>query len=210
MNMYNEMELNEDFVVDIELSHIERLIEMREAYEEEFFSLEPSDDEYYYMISQYNQETAKQELDYIAYEDFEDDFIDLEYEDDPDRLRDEKLIKEREEYESSDSLFIDDFALNDFYDLQIAAKEEEEFAEVNGYGYDFKYEPEDYEDYEYDEYEEEMFYHLLYLKESQLVSSNCGCAYLDYMPNDDGLCDYLDCYDYPEGPDENLWGVKYY
>lgn len=109
------------------------------------------------------------------------------------------------------SIVCDCFAFVDCYDYQIAAINEEDFFKRNGYDYDYKYEVEDYEDYVYDEYEEEMFYYLLYLKKSQFVpQTTCGCAYLDYMPNDDGLCDYLDCYDYPNGPNENLEGIIYH
>ena len=72
--------------------------------------------------------------------------------------------------------------------------------------YDF-----DFEDYEDMQYEEELSWDLHYLRESQFeTQSQCGCPYDDYMPNDDGLCDYLDCYDYPEGPNENLSGIKYF
>ena len=217
MYMYNKLNLKEDFVVDMELLRIEKLIEQREAYEERFFSLEPNVDEFEHIISQYNQELENQENAPIT-EYFEDDLSNpFEFEDRQNQLRDEKLIKEREEYESSDFLVIDDyFASNDIYDFQIAKRQEEEFLEINEYDYDFEYEPEDYEDYgdyndyEYYQYEEEMFWTLHYLKQSQFEAPKCNCVYMDYMPNDDGLCDYLDCYDYPEGPDENLSGIKYF
>ena len=202
MDMYNEFKLKEDYVVDIELLRFERLIEEREAYEKEFFSLEPPTDDFEYMISQYLQETEKQEINFIA-PDFEEDlFNPFELEDLLNQLRDEKLIEEREKYEENYfSICDENLILNDSYELQIAAREEEYRLEQNELNPDF-----DYEDYLY---EEEMFYHLLYLKESQFAKPSCRCVDLDYIPNDDGLCDYLDCYDYPEGPDENLCGIKY-
>ena len=52
MDMYNEFKLKEDYVVDIELLRFERLIEERDAYEEEFFSLEPPTDDFDYMIEE--------------------------------------------------------------------------------------------------------------------------------------------------------------
>ena len=210
MNRYNESNLSHvetlDFIVDIELLRMEKLIEEREIYEEQFLSMETTflNGEFDYMISQYEQETKKEEINY-----FEDDSENLfVYDDYLSQLHDEKLIVEREEYELKylDDL-IDYFALNDFYDCQIKAMEEGELFKRNGFDDDFNYVP----DYEYWEYEEKMFWHLHYLKESQFEEqTTCKCGYLDYMPHDDGLCDYLDCYDYPEGPEENLSGIKLY
>ena len=207
----NNNNLNEDFAVDIELLRIEKLIEEREAYEKEFFSLEPSTAEFDYMISQYCLELEKLETDY-AMNDYEEYLSDsFEYDDLQNQLRDIILINEREEYEAIFFSTIDeDLVINDIYECQIAAMEEEGFHELNGYDYDFEYEPEDYDDYIHDQYEEEMFWNLHYLRQSQFEKPKCSCAYIDYMPNDDGFCDYLDCYDYPEGPDENLNGIKFY
>ena len=53
MNMYNKFEANVENVVDIELLRIEKLIEERESYEAEFFSLEPPADNLDYAISHY-------------------------------------------------------------------------------------------------------------------------------------------------------------
>ena len=208
MDMNNQFESNEDYVVDIELLHFEKLIEEREAYEEDFFSLEPPVDEFDYMISQYDLELEAQEINY-ALDDFEEDLVyPFEDEDFLIQLRDEKLIEERESYEK-DYFEFADFPDNDIFDFQISSREGEEFIEVDEFDYDFEYEPE-YEDYEYYQYEEDMYWNLFYLKKSQFAAPECGCADLDYMPHDDGLCDYMDCYDYPEGPDENLCGMKYY
>ena len=185
MDIYNEFELNVDFAVDVEFLCMETLIEEREIYEKEFFTLNPSDIEHIK-----NQET---EL-------FYDLFNPFEIEDHQNQLRDEILIEEQDKYESS--IFNDSFSEIDFYDVQISAWDEDEFIEADIPNEDFDFEIEDYQ------YEEEMFWYLHYLKQDQFEQSKCSCAYLDYLPNDDGFCDYLDCYDYPEGPDENLEGVK--
>lgn len=210
MNMNNN-NLNEDFAIDIELLRIEKLIEEREAYEKEFLSLEPSTAEFDYRISQHCLELEKLETNY-AMNDFEEDLSDsFEYGGLQNQLRDIILINEREEYEAIFFSTIDEeLAINDIYECQIAAMEEEGFLELNGYDYDFEYGPEDYNDYIHDQYEEEMFWNLHYLRQSQFEKPKCSCAYMDYMPNDDGFCDYLDCYDYPEGPEENLNGIKFY
>lgn len=211
MKMNNNIKFNEENAVDFELLRIEKLIEEREAYEKAFLSLEPQADELEYRISQYEQEIETKNFQRLR-QDFEEVLSDpFDFEDRQNLLRDVMLIKEHLEYESSDNIIVDDFfASNDIYDFQIEAREEEEFIKQNGYDYDFKYEPEDYGDYVYDPYEEEMFWHLHYLRESQLERPKCSCAYMDYMPHDDGMCDYMDCYDYPEGPEENLNGIRFY
>ena len=217
--MYEKIKLNDmenvDCFVDVEVLRIEKLIEEREIYEEQFLSMENTlqCDKLDYSIAQYEKEIEKQEILASRFQDFGDGlFNPFGYEDYLMEKRDEELIEEREKYESDYFAIVDEsLVFNDIFDFQIRSRERDEFIERNGYDYDFKYEPEDEPDYAYDEYEEEMFWHLHYLRESQFASqSTCGCEYLDYMPHDDGLCDYLDCYDYPEGPDENLCGVKYY
>ena len=209
MNMKNN-NLNEDFAGDFELLRIEKLIEEREDYEKEFLSLEPSTAELDYQIFQYELELEDMETN-LNSNDFEEDLSDpFELEDLHNLLRDMSLIREREEYEAIHFSTIEaDLFREDIFDFQIAAREEESL-EQDGYDCDFEYEPEDYEDYVYDQYEEDMFWNLHYLRESQFEKPKCGCAYMDYMPNDDGFCDYLDCYDYPEGPEENLNGIKFY
>lgn len=210
MNMNNN-NLNNNFADDFELLRIEKLIEEREAYEKEFFSLEPSTAELDYMIFQYELDLEDMEINYNL-NDFEEDLSNpFELEDLQNRLRDMSLIKEREEYEAIHFSTLDaDLFMNDIYEYQIASREEEDFLDQNDYDYDFNYGPEDYENYVYDQYEEDMFWNLHYLREAQFVKPKCSCAYMDYMPNDDGFCDYLDCYDYPEGPEENLIGIKFY
>ena len=208
MNMNNN-NLNEDFAGDFELLRIEKLIEERGAYEREFLSMEPYTAEFDYQIFQYELELEEMETNFNS-NDFEEDLSDpFELEDLHNLLRDMSLIREREEYEAIHFSTIEaDLFREDIFDFQIAAKEES--LEQDGYDCDFEYEPEDYEDYVYDQYEEDMFWNLHYLRESQFEKPKCGCAYMDYMPNDDGFCDYLDCYDYPEGPEENLNGIKFY
>ena len=209
MNMKNN-NLNEDFAGDFELLRIEKLIEEREDYEKEFLSLEPSTAELDYQIFQYELELEDMETN-LNSNDFEEDLSDpFELEDLHNLLRDMSLIREREEYEAIHFSTIEaDLFREDIFDFQIAAREEESL-EQDGYDCDFEYEPEDYEDYVYDQYEEDMFWNLYYLRQSQFEKPECSCAYMDYMPNDDGFCDYLDCYDYPEGPEENLNGIKFY
>lgn len=210
MNMYNKTQSNVDPVVDFELLRIEKLIEEREAYEEQFFKLEPPADEFEFAIKQYFQDIENLEVDYTL-EDLEVDFINpFESEDALIQLRDEKLIEERQAYEE-DFLSIADSSLvsNVLLDRQIASRMEEEFLELNEYDYDCRYEAEEF-DIEDWQYEENMFWELHYLREGQFEKPSCSCMDLDYMPHDDGLCDYMDCYDYPEGPEENLFGIKFY
>ena len=206
----NEME-NFD-VVDIELLRIEKLIEEQLDYEEGFLSMETTPiEEFNHTISQYENEIEKQELEYqySQFDDLEDDFVNpFGYEDYLIEKRDEMLIKEREEYESNFLIVDENVVLDNIYNFQIASLLQEDFIEENEYDYDFKYENE-FDDYEYDEYEEAMFWELFYLKETPhfMEPAYCGSSLLDYVPNDD-VFDNLDCYDYPEGPDENLCGVK--
>lgn len=199
------------FVEDIEILHNERLIQEREEYENSFFIVEDilKSEEWNFISSQYESMAINEELN-LKVPHFENDLQNpFEFEDFLLELRDEKLIGEREEYEANYFAVIDEnLVLNDIFDLQIKSREEDEFIEANGYDYDFKYE-EEFEDYEYDEYEEKMFWELFYLKQNQFKKPNCKCIDLDYMPHDDGFYDYLDCYDYPEGPDENLCGIKF-
>ena len=199
MNRNNNLKLNENIVVDFELARFERLIEERESYEKQFFSLEPPADEIEYYISQYE----KYEISYVP-ENFEFELDNpFEFEDYLLELRDEKLILEREIYES---FYFSDVSLaeNDIISHQIESLDDEEFIP------DYEDYVPDYDDYIYDSYEEDMFYHLYYLKKESLNPPSCDCPYCDYMPYDDGLCDTLACYDYPEGPNENLEGIKFY
>lgn len=203
-------------MIDVESLRNKKLIEEREMYENDFISIEDimkSDELDYYWGLQYEEYLIgefESELDF--YNDNLNGFIyPFEDEDFLIQLRDEKLIKERESYEKDYFKFVD-FPDKDIFDFQISAREGE-FIDVNEYDYDFEYAPEvysDFEDYEYYQYEEDMYWKLFYLKKSQFTTPECRCTDLDYMPHDDGLCDYMDCYDYPEGPNENLCGMKYY
>lgn len=134
---------------------------------------------------------------YNKFESNVENIIDIEL------LRIEKLIEEREDYENDHFSIVDpEPVLNDIYECQIEEMDEDEFIEINEFDPDF----------EFDQFEDDMFYKLYYLKHERQIASqeSCSCAYMDYMPNDNGLCDNLDCYDYPEGPDENLCGIKFY
>ena len=205
MNMNNENELNVDYIVDIELSRMEILIAEQENYENEFLSTEPLDEELEYQIEQYESLIENYELNYpLDYFEVKFDYS-FEKEDSLMNLRDELLIEEHERCESLESIDFD-FIDDDIFEYQIESMEEDKFLEENFQDFDF-----DPDDYEHIQYEEAMFWKLHYLRESQFEApSSCGCPYDDYMPNDDGLCDYLDCYDYPEGPNENLSGIKYF
>ena len=211
MKMNNNIKFNEENAVDFELLRIEKLIEEREAYEKAFLSLEPQSDEFEYRISQYEREIETKNLQCLR-QDFEEILSDpFDFEDRQNLLRDAMLIKEHLEYEASYDIIVEDFfASNDIYDFQIEVMEKEGFFEEPYDGHVYEYGSEDYSDYVYDPYEEEMFWHLHYLRESQLERPKCSCAYMDYMPHDDGMCDYMDCYDYPEGPEENLNGIRFY
>lgn len=205
MNMYNENELNRNYVVDIELLRMEILIEQQENYEKEFLSIESPTDELDYHILQFESLIENYEIN-CPTDDFEDEFDYLfEQEDSLTNMRDEVLIKEYGNEESFEFIGLE-FIDEDIFDYQIESFEQDNFLEEIVPDYDF--DPEDYEDMQY---EEELSWELHYLRESQFeTQSQCGCPYDDYMPNDDGLCDYLDCYDYPEGPNENLSGIKYF
>lgn len=205
MNMFNKNELNRNYVVDIELLRMEILIEQQENYEKEFLSIESPTDELDYHILQYESLIENYEIN-CPTDDFEEEFDYLfEQEDSLMNMRDEVLIKEYGNEESFEFIGLE-FIDEDIFDYQIESFEQDNFLEETVPDYDF--DPEDYEDMQY---EEEMSWEIHYLRESQFeTQSQCGCPYDDYMPNDDGLCDYLDCYDYPEGPNENLSGIKYF
>ena len=196
---------------DIESLINEKLIEERENYENDFISMVDimkSEELNYYIGPEYEkyfEETSESKESYCN-----DTMMDFDYsfelEDKLLQKRDEILIEEHEEYEIN--YFKDaDFELivDKIFDYQIESFELDSFLEKNVPDYAL-----DPDEYEYDAYGEEMFHHCLYLEEDQFESLCCGCTNMDYMPNDDGLYDYLDCYDYPEGPNENLSGIKYY
>lgn len=205
MNMYNETELNRNYVVDIELLRMEILIEQQENYEKELLSIEYPTEELDYLTCQYESLIENYEIN-CPTDDFEEEFDYLfEQEDSLMNMRDEVLIKEHESGESFEFIGLE-FIDEDLFEFQIESMEKDKYIEENFQDFDF--DPEDYEDMQY---EEDMSWNLHYLRESQFeTQSQCGCPYDDYMPNDDGLCDYLDCYDYPEGPNENLSGIKYF
>ena len=195
-------------MIDMESLRNEMLIEERQNYENDFISISDimkSEELDYYTSPQfevYFEKTPESEAPNL--DDFDYSF---EFEDNLLQKRDEILIKEHEAYEKNNFEDIDlDLIVDDIFDYQIESFKEDSFLEEIVPDYDF-----DFEDYEDMQYEEEMSWDLHYLSESQFeTQSRCGCPYDDYMPNDDGLCDYLDCYDYPEGPNENLSGIKYF
>ena len=195
-------------MIDMESLRNEMLIEERQNYENDFISIADimkSEELDYYTGPQfevYFEKTLESEVPNL--DDFDYSF---EFEDRLIQQRDEILIKEHESYEKNNFEDIDlDLIDEDIFDHQIESFKQDSFLEEIVPDYDF--DPEDYEDMQY---EEELSWDLHYLSESQFeTQSRCGCPYDDYMPNDDGLCDYLDCYDYPEGPNENLSGIKYF
>ena len=207
MNMHNENEMNINYEVDVEVLRMEILIEQYESYEKEFFSMEPPADDFEHQISVYESQLESYEISCFS-DDFEEEFDYLfDQEDYLMNLRDDALIEEHQICESNflNSIKLD-FINEDILELQIESRDGDEYIEEN-----FQYCDFDPDDYDHMQYEENMFWKLHYLREAQFEDpSPCGCPYEDYMPNDDGLCDYLDCYDYPEGPNENLCGIKYF
>ena len=197
MNMYNENELNMDYEVDVELLRMEILIEEQENYENEFFSTEPLDEEFEYQILEYESQIENYELNCPM--DDELKYRILQY---------ESLIENYEidcpTDEEFDYLFEQEDSLMDMRD-EVLIKEHEKGESFKFIAFDF-----DPDDYNHMQYEENTFWKLHYIRENQFDASSCGCQYDDYMPNDEGFCDYLDCYDYPEGPNENLSGIKYF
>ena len=206
MNMYNDNFNEMETFDDEEFMRMEALIEERDAYEEEFFSMEPSHDEQYFRQLELYLEIAEPEVNFIP-DDLEEDIdYPFEMEDYFNVLRDERLIKEREAYEAKfiSSIPYEGFASNDLIEYQVESMDEEEFFDRNGYGYDFSYEPE-FTDFDYGMPDYELYHERHYIE-----PESCNCAYMDYMPNDYGFNDCLECYDYPEGPEENLCGIKYF
>lgn len=174
-------------MIDIEMLRIEKLIEEREEYENSFFSMEPKlNDE---LTLQFTYEIIQEPSDYKLelLEPFEDYF---------NNLRDEKLIEEREFYEIKYfKNLTKEIIEKDLLDCLIESYEEPNYLE-------FKFES--FDDDFYDDYFEDY-----YVEEPVFVKKTCCDCNLDYMPNDN-LFDNLDCYDYPEGPNENLNGIIFY
>lgn len=108
MNSFNKIDLTFDLEEEIELLRIEALIEKREEYEEEFLSME-SFNSLDLLISKYDKlEKADYEINPIN--PFEDEDIQIQ-------LRDEKLIEEREIYESN--FFSNIESESNLFELQI-------------------------------------------------------------------------------------------
>lgn len=164
-------------MVDIEMLRIEKLIEEREAYENAFFSMEYKDEEFKFRISQFEE----------LYQDYLVEPIDYEYdlmesfEDYFEKLRDEKLIKERIAYE------IEYFKNIDYNIIEIDVESiNEPYDEP-----DYDIEP-DFEMY----YEEDFDPRPLW--EPTFRKPHRCCWDSDYMPNDD-FNDDAYCYYYPDG-----------
>lgn len=176
-------------MVDIEMLRIEKLIEEREVYENSFFSMEYKDEEFKFRISQFEeiyQDYLVEPVEYELFEPFEDYF---------EKLRDEKLIKERESYELQffKNIDFDDFKM-DTLDILISSYDECDY-------------PTKHEFENLNECNE--FFDNFYVEEP-IIMNKPACGYdLDYLPNDD-IFDNLDCYDYPDGPNENLGGIIFH
>lgn len=173
-------------MLDNESLRIESLIEEREIYENSFFVMEDisKSNEFDNAIIQYelNQEFNESF-------DFEDELsYSFVLEDELENLRIEKLIRERESYEIQyfRNLNAPSFEM-DSLDIQIQSYDEGDFYPEPDFGY-------------FDD---------CYIEEPVMMNKP-SCGYdLDYLPNDDNF-DYLDCYDYPDGPDENLSGIIFH
>ena len=175
-------------MIDIEMLRIEKLIEEREDYENAFFAMESNLKELDLTNYQFNYEIIHKEFDF---EDELNEPLDYDY---LDKLRDEKLIKERQIYEIDYSKnFNIEIIEKDLLDHIIESYNESDFLEFDFESYEEVY-FEDYFDYCYGGY---------YVEHPKRPS--CGDD-LDYMPHDN-LFDNMDCYDYPESPNENLNGI---
>ena len=174
-------------MVDIEMLRIEKLIEEREAYEKAFFSMEPIvNDENLELINDF-------EFTYeVIFEEFEfDEDLHEPAEDYFEKLREEKLIKERIIYE------IDYFKDLDYNIIEIDLDKLTEPYEEPDYdlGADFEMYFDD-------------FFDSLPIEEPTFTKLDyCWCDE-DYLPHD--YYDNQECYDYPEGPKENLCGIIHY
>lgn len=194
-------------MVDINELRDELLISQRESYENDFFSV---------VEIEKSNELDEQ----IFCHEYGEDYLIFEFESNISK-RDEKLIKEREEYEASyfsiEELIKEkenfENTLHPIYELltieewnnMMVQKYEENFVfhyeDYSDYNFDYNYDFDYYEDYGYlDDYQ-------AFQRPSMEASYGC-CGLLDYIPNDD-LFDNLDGCDYPEGPDENLLGFRY-
>lgn len=175
-------------MIDIEMLRNEKLIEQREEYENAFFAMEPNMDELNLTGIQFPYEIIPEEFDF---EDELNEPLDYDY---LDRIRDEKLIEERQIYEIN---YFRNFNIEiiekDLLDHIIESYEEPDYFEFDYECYDEVYFEDDF-DYCYGGY---------YVEQPKRPS--CGDD-LDYMPHDN-LFDYMDCYDYPESPNENLGGI---
>lgn len=110
--------------------------------------------------------------------------------DDFEKQRDEQLIKEREEYEKEFfSQIVDEMIKSDALDKLISDR-------LHYIDNHFDFEP------------SQEYRHLEELYCQQFDSEYQNKDYQDYMPNNDDF-DNFDEYDYPEGPDENIDGIKY-
>ena len=165
----------------LENLRIEILIKEREAYENMFFQMGD--------ISKSN------ELDFriIQYMSCHELFDPFALEEKLENSRIEILIKERETYEiqyfSNVSL---DVVEKDFLDILIESYDENDH---------------DAPDFNY--FEDFMSVYQGYSGNEPIIMDKPTCGYdLDYIPNDD-IFDDGNCYDYPEGPKENLWGIIY-
>ena len=200
LNIYNDYFNEIETFDDVEFMRMESLIEERDAYEKEFFSMEPPHDEPDFRFLELCLETAEPEVNFIHV----GLFYPFEMEDYFDDMRDERLINEREAYEAEfiSSIPYGGFADNDLIEYQVESMEEYDFIDRNGYGYDSNYEQ------KFDDFDYGMPDHELYHEHHYTEPESCNCAYMDYMPNDYGFNDCLECHDYPEGPEENLCGIK--
>ena len=163
---------------DIEMLRIEKLIEERETYENEFFSIEQNDLEFDFTISQYDD---CQEIIVEPY-DYKEELIEP-YEDYLEKLRDEKLIKQRIAYEIEYSKNLD---------YKIIEMNFDRFSEILDEPYD---EP-DYDlEPDFDIYQDDFFDNSP-VSEPIIKKPSCYREDMDYMPQDDF---YADCYYYPDG-----------
>ena len=171
---------------DMEDLRNQQLIEEQEEYENSFISIEEiiKSDEMDFQIAEYRDFEEKFESEEYCMD------LDFDFENYMDELRDEQMIEERLAYESSLYLEVEDYYADyDPLDAQIEAFEY--YEEV---GYDFVH-------YDF-ELEED------YIEEINMDAAYCGNAIFGYVVEDDEF-DSFGEYDYPEGPSENIGGLRY-
>lgn len=194
---------------DKEILRNQQLIEERIEYENDFIFIEgiiKSEELDYYTTPQFEEYYCEVELfeyEEVSITNFDGEF---EFEDYLEQLRDEQLIAARLNYEMEFFSQIPDDAFDDeLISAQIKSFEDDYAPDYDYFEDNFTPDYDCFEDYQYyNPYEDH------YIEEHNVMeSAYCGGNYMDYIPNDD-VFDRIDGCDYPEGPEENLNGIKFF